>query len=110
MFAVTLILMCGIATFMTMRSAFLSLETAQSAYYARFRFADVFAHVKRAPESLSSSISAIPGVAEVQTRIQMDITLDVPDLNEPATGRLISVPEHRTPMLNDLYLREGRYL
>jgi putative ABC transport system permease protein len=110
MFAVTLILMCGIATFMTMRSAFLSLETAQSAYYARFRFADVFAHVKRAPESLSSSISAIPGVAEVQTRIQMDITLDVPDLNEPATGRLISVPEHRTPMLNDLFLREGRYL
>lgn len=110
MFAVTLILMCGIATFMTMRSAFLSLETAQSAYYARFRFADIFAHVKRAPESLSSSISAIPGVAEVQTRIQMDITLDVPDLNEPATGRLISVPEHRTPMLNDLFLREGRYL
>jgi putative ABC transport system permease protein len=110
MFAVTLILTCGIATYVTMRSAFLSLETAQHTYYSRFRFADVFVHVKRAPESLLSSISVIPGVAEAQTRIQMDVTLDVPGLNEPATGRLISVPEHRTAMLNDLFLRQGRYI
>lgn len=40
----------------------------------------------------------------------MDVTLDVPGLNEPATGRLISVPEHRTAMLNDLFLRQGRYI
>ena len=107
MFAVTLILTCGIATYVTMRSAFLSLETAQHTYYSRFRFADVFVHVKRAPESLLSSISVIPGVAEAQTRIQMDVTLDVPGLNEPATGRLISVPEHRTAMLNDLFSGRG---
>jgi putative ABC transport system permease protein len=110
MFAITLVLACGIATYVTMRSGFRSLEVAQSDYYSSFRFADMFAHVKRAPESLSAAISGVPGVAAVQTRVLMDVTLDVPGLDEPATGRLISIPEWRTPMLNDLFLREGRYI
>ena len=110
MFAVTLVLACGIATYVTMRSSFRSLEVAQSDYYSTFRFADVFTHVKRAPESLAAAMSTIPGVAAVQTRVVMDVTLDVPGLDEPATGRLISIPERRTPMLNDLFLREGRYI
>jgi putative ABC transport system permease protein len=110
MVAVTLVLACGIATYVTMRSAFRSLEQAQFDYYSRYRFSDVFVHVKRAPESLSPAISYIPGVAAVQTRVVMDVTLDVPGLEEPATGRLISIPEHRAPMLNDIFLREGRYI
>ncbi|HVW87454.1 MAG TPA: FtsX-like permease family protein, partial [Bryobacteraceae bacterium] len=110
MIAVTLVLTCGIATYVTMRSSFLSLELAQSGYYSAFRFADVFAHVKRAPASVAAAISAIPGVMAVQTRVVMDVTLDVPGLAEPATGRLISIPERRVPMLNDLFLREGRYI
>lgn len=110
MFAVTLVLACGIATYVTMRSGFLSLEVAQFDYYSNMRFADVFTHVKRAPESVSPAIAAIPGVAAVQTRVVMDVTLDVPGLGEPATGRLISIPERRTPMLNDLFLRQGRYI
>ncbi len=97
MLAVTLVLACGIATYVTMRSAFVSLEVAQSEYYSTFRFADVFAHVKRAPESLAADLAAIPGVAAVQTRVVMDVTLDVPGLDEPATGRLISIPERAQP-------------
>lgn len=110
MFAITLVLACGIATYVTMRSAFRSLEVAQAEYYAKFRFADIFAHLKRAPDSLSRAISFIPGVAGSQTRVVMDVTLDVPGLDEPATGRLISIPERHAPMLNDLLLREGRYI
>ena len=63
MIAVTAVLACGIATYVTMRSAYQALVTAQSQYYSTYRFADVFAHVKRAPESVSTAISAISGVA-----------------------------------------------
>ena len=38
------------------------------------------------------------------------VTLDVPGLDEPATGRLVSIPERAQPMLNDLCLRSGRYV
>ena len=108
--AINIVLACGIATYVTMRSAFQSLVTAQAEYYSSYRFADVFTRVKRAPESLATAMAAIPGVAAVQTRVVMDVTLDVPGLDEPATGRLISIPERRTPMINDLFLREGRYV
>lgn len=108
--AVTLVLACGIATYVTMRSAYQSLVVAQASYYSGYRFADVFTHVKRAPDSVSATMSEIPGVASVQTRVVMDVTLDVPGLDEPATGRLISIPQRHTPMLNDLFLRQGRYI
>src|SRR5204862_4903085 len=36
--------------------------------------------------------------------------LDVPGMNEPATGRLVSVPERGRPLHNDLYLRTGRWV
>src|SRR5690606_18640757 len=39
-----------------------------------------------------------------------EVTLDVPGLAEPATGRLVSVPERRAPILNDVHLRRGRWI
>lgn len=110
MLAVSLVVASGIATFVTERCAYRALITAQADYYSRYRFADVFAHVKRAPDALASSIAAIPGVAAAQTRVVMEVTLDVPGLAEPATGRIVSIPARRIPMLNDLFLREGRYI
>ena len=108
--AITLVLTCGIATYITMRSSFVSLEEARAAYYSSHRFAQVFAHVKRAPESLLPAIAAMPGVASAQTRVVMDVALDVPGLDEPATGRLVSIPDRPAAMLNDLFLRKGRYI
>jgi putative ABC transport system permease protein len=108
--AITAVLACGVATYVTMRASYDSLLSARSAYYSTYRFADVFAQVKRAPESLRSAIAEISGVGAVQTRIVTDVTLDVAGLEEPATTRLVSIPERRAPILNDLFLRRGRYL
>ena len=38
------------------------------------------------------------------------MTLDVPGMAEPASGRLISLPERGRPLLNDLHLRRGRWI
>lgn len=108
-FTVALIVACGIATYVTMRGAYESVERAQRDYYAKYHFADVFAQLKRAPNSLADQIAAIPGVAVVETRVVVEVNLDVPGLEEPAIGRLISIPEVRVPLLNDLHLRKGRY-
>jgi putative ABC transport system permease protein len=110
MAAVALIVACGVASIVTIRTAYDSLRGSLTAYYRDYRFADVFASLRRAPNALGSRIAALPGVAAVQTRVVVHVTLAVPGLAEPATGRLVSVPEARTPMLNDLHLRQGRYL
>lgn len=107
--AIALVVACGIAIFVLSRSAYHSLQLTQTAYYDRYRFAHVFAELKRAPASLQTAIAAIPGVAQVQTRIVADVTLDVPGLVEPATGRLIAIPPRQQPMLNDVFIRAGRY-
>jgi putative ABC transport system permease protein len=108
--AVAMVVACGIAVYITMRSAYESLLVSQAIYYDSYRFAHIFAHLKRAPDLLSGEISSIPGVAAVQTRIVMEVTLDVPGLDEPATGRLISIPELRATMLNDIHLRRGNWV
>ena len=108
--AAALVVACGVASFVSMRGTYLSLRTARDAYYRELRFADVFAQFKRAPLSLAPRLAAIPGVAAVRARVVRDVTLDVPGLAEPAVGRLVSIPERRQPMLNDLHLRRGAWV
>jgi putative ABC transport system permease protein len=110
MLAVAAVVACGISVFVSMSSVKHSLEVSRQRYYNSYRFADVFVQVKRAPEFYRETVSRIPGVASVSTRITADVTLDVPGLDEPATARLVSIPEYRTPMLNDLFLKKGRYI
>lgn len=94
--AIALIVACGIACLVTMLSAYDSLQLSQQTYYDRYQFADVFAQLKRAPDSLIERIAELPGVQQVQTRVVVDVNLDVPSLPEPATGRLIAIPEQQT--------------
>lgn len=108
--AIALVIAAGVALFVLMRTNQVSLEMTQEAYYERFRFADVFAAAKRAPLSLQHRIAEIPGVARADTRVVMDVLLDVPEMPEPAVGRLVSIPASHRPLLCDVFLRAGRYL
>ena len=105
--AITLVAACGVASFVAMRSTYNSLLTSQQSYYETYRFAEVFAQLKRAPDSIATRFNEIPGVGTAEFRVVADVTLDVPGLNEPAKGRIISIPEQRRPMLKELYLRDG---
>ena len=109
-FAIALVVACGVASFVAMRSTYDSLLASQGEYYAAYRFADVFTQLKRAPQTLSRQLKDIPGVASVQTRVTGEVTVDLPDLNEPAQCRLVSIPAEKAPMLNDLFFLRGRYI
>ncbi|HEY8899319.1 MAG TPA: FtsX-like permease family protein [Chthoniobacterales bacterium] len=108
MLAVGLIMACGLAMMIMARSLILSLESTRSAYYERFRFADVFSDLKRAPNSLRTRLAEIPGVGAVETRVTGRIRLNLPGLTEPADGTILSIPDDRPSQLNQLFLRSGR--
>jgi len=108
--AICAVIAAGIATFVMSLSTVESIRWSQDTYYDRYGFADVFAHLKRAPKVVADQIQEIPGVARVETRIVFDVTVDVKDMVEPAVGRLISVPDSGKPRLNGVYLRSGRWL
>lgn len=108
--AVALVIASGLTVLIMSLGAISSLEETRAAFYDRYRFADVFAQVKRAPQPLAERIAAIPGVRTVETRVARQVVLDVPGMAEPVTGLLASLPETRQPRLNDLVLREGRWI
>ncbi len=108
--AISAVMACGIATFIMTRSALTSLTYAKESYYVQSHFGELFGSLKRAPDTLIPRMTAIPGVAGVQTRIVRAVTLDVPGLLEPAAGRLISIPETGRDEMNRLYIRRGRYI
>lgn len=105
---IALVVACGIASFVAMQTAYDSLLTARDRYYADRRFADVFAHLERAPEALAARLEETPGVARAVTRIVETVTLPLPDLSEPALARISSLPAAGEPPLNALHMREGR--
>ena len=108
-FAIALVIGAGVAMFIMYLSTFASLRATQAAYYERYRFADVFAGLTRAPLYLRERVAEIPGVARVEARVVVDVSLDVEGLTEPASARLIGIDIPRVPSLNDLFLRRGRY-
>jgi putative ABC transport system permease protein len=108
--SIALVMACGTMTIMGLRSTLASIRAARDEYFEAYRFADVFASLKRAPSPVAQRISALPGVAAAEVRIVRDVRLDVPGLSEPAVGHMVSVPAVRRPMLNDLHLRSGRWI
>ncbi len=107
--AIAAVIAAGVTMFVTYLSNFDSLERTLQNYYQRQRFADVFANAARAPERLAPRIAAMPGVVDVDTRVVADVTLDVPGMDEPATGRLVSLPDRGEPLLNAVSLRRGAW-
>lgn len=110
MLAIVLVIAAGVATFVMSLSTHASLERTLAAYYDAYNFPDIFVRLKRAPSVLAQRFREIPGVATVETRVVVDVNLDVPTLPEPAVGRLISLAERTSTGLNRLYLRRGRLL
>lgn len=90
--SIGLVLAGGVLCVMSIRGAASSLTRARDDYYRRAHFADVFASLTRAPDAVAARLAAVPGVASVATRVVKDVRLDVPGLDRPATGRLISLP------------------
>src|SRR6266567_7937514 len=106
--AIAFVIGGGVATLMLAVGSHRSLDETRIAYYERYRFADVFAVVARAPKTLVDQIAQIPGVAAVEARIAKLALLDIPNYLEPATGQVISLPDVGEPKLNGLYMRLGR--
>ena len=74
-FAVSLVMACGLAMMIMTRSLIMTLETTRATYYQRYAMADIFGTLKRAPLSVADQLATLPGVATVETRVAVDVTL-----------------------------------
>jgi putative ABC transport system permease protein len=106
--AIAVVIACGVMTLIISVSTMGALALTQERFYQDSHFADVFADLKRAPDSLAQRLREIPGVNVAETRVKAAVRLQVPGFDDPVRGLLVSIPDGRQPLLNRLYLREGR--
>jgi putative ABC transport system permease protein len=108
--AIALVVAAGTAVFIGTAATARALRLSEEKYYADHRFAHVWTRLVRAPASVLSQLSEIPGVAAVDGRLVTQGVIDVPGLEEPATGLFIGVPSAHGHVLNDVYVRRGRHV
>ena len=106
--AIAAVVASGVAMWVIAFSTIASLEATQDAFYRNYRFADVFAHVTRAPDRIAARAAHIDGVRTVEARVSGQARLAVPGFGEPVTARLLSLPNRGEARLNRLFLRSGR--
>ncbi|MBI1425038.1 MAG: FtsX-like permease family protein [Gammaproteobacteria bacterium] len=106
--AIAMVIVSGVSIFIMSLSTLDSLHGTRERYYSDYRFAQIFASLKRAPLGLQQRIEAIPGVDKVETRVVAYVNLAVAGFTDPISGHLLSLPDNSRGLLNRIYLREGR--
>ena len=108
--AIAAVIAAGIAMLVMSAATLLSLQETRDRLYQDYRFSDVWANVKRAPEALAERVAELPGVAEVETRLTTGAKIELTGYQEPIEAIVQSLPNQGEPQQNRLYLRAGRML
>jgi putative ABC transport system permease protein len=108
--AIGVVIAVGVMMLVMMTGLVTSLNETRNTYYERYRLADAFAPVTRAPERLLPRLAAIDGVSAVEGRVQGGALIDLPDTELPVRAQAVSLPDLREPRLNAVYLTDGRMI
>ncbi len=106
--AIAVVMAAGVMTLILSVTSLDSIRLSKEQFYADYQFADLFAALTRAPDTLAERLGAIEGINLVETRVVAPVRLEVPDYADPVRGHILSIPEGRQPLLNRLYLSAGR--
>ncbi|MEM9617896.1 MAG: FtsX-like permease family protein [Pseudomonadota bacterium] len=108
--AIIFVIAAGISLLVMSRGMMTSLDETMRAYYERYRFADMYAPAKRAPDHILDEARALAGVNDVEGRISGGGLVTLPGVNAPISARVISFdPEARAP-INGVHLAAGRMI
>jgi putative ABC transport system permease protein len=108
--AIALVVASGITLFVGTATTSRALRLSELQYYDQQRFAHVWSRLARAPERVVESLRAVPGVSAVDGRVVAQGVLDLPGVEEPATGLFLSIPRTPGHAVDDVYIRRGRHI
>jgi len=107
--AVVSIIAVGVACFVSMGAAYYNLNEAKRSYYRQCRMADFWMDLKKVPLTELDGLARLPGIAAIRPRIQFYATVDLENRNKPLNGLVLSLPDRREPVINDVVIRRGGY-
>ena len=107
--AITSIVAVGMTCFVSMRSAYHNLQQAQDRYYRQCQMADFWIDLKKAPLAEIAALADMPGIHQITPRIQFAATVDLEQVAKPINSLVLSLPDTRRSVINDIVLKEGDY-
>lgn len=106
--AIAVVIASGVMTLVIAVTSLDALTITKERFYSEYQFADVFAEITRAPDSAVERFRDTPGINQIETRVRAPVRLEVAGFDDPIRGTVLSIPDGGEPLLNRLYLREGR--
>lgn len=107
--AIASILAIGVGMYVALGTAHRNLSHARLRYYAQCRMADFWIDVKKVPLAELEPLVRLPGVVEVQPRLQSLVTIDIEHVEQPLNGLVLSLPDQPAPVINNIVLKRGSY-
>lgn len=114
LFVLILIIAIGIGSYIGMAGVYQDLDSACKEYFHAYRLADFTLDLKRAPETVLTTLKDLPNLQRLNPRIRTAVMVNLPrgyysGLVKPIPGVALSLPVPQKPIINDVYLYTGRW-
>ena len=107
--SIALLIGSGVAIFVMSVSNYQALVSAMDEHYRNERFADIFASLKRAPNSVIPRLREIDGIGIVEPRISQPVRVIRPDTVLPDLGAHCIDPCKRATVAEPFASRRGSF-
>ncbi len=106
---ITLVVTVGVACYVSFGTTYRNLQQAKQRFYTQCRMADFWVDVKKAPLAELDRAVRLPGVAATRSRMSEYVTIGLPKVQRPLNGLVLSLPDRREEVVNDIVLKKGGY-
>lgn len=103
------IIAAGTTCFIAFLENYRNLERARKSYYTHTRMADFSVQCKKIPIGELHRLENVDGIVAYRPRILFEVTVDLDDVPQPLAGRVLSLPDDRQRVINDIVMRQGSY-
>lgn len=107
---IALVVASGVGGFIGSISAHRSLALMRDSYYEQARFAHLFTSARRAPDTLTERIRALPGVVDADFSLAGQTVVSIPGVNDAMTGLVLSLPRDPASGIDRVTVRRGHWV
>ncbi len=107
--SVLILIIIGVMFYSGINATYRNLTRTSEDYYDNYRLGDLWVTFYRAPENAEEKVKSLSCVKMATGRIVQDAKINISEENNNATIRLVSLPDVKRDIVNDIVIKAGGY-